>query len=154
MTGEEIKVIPEEIAVCLSADMRGGMDIGSFLDACRLYLKQRRREQMESVREFYRRLGEGRARLTSCDYKLVESNADEEENWITVNGARVKIEKGQSKEEAVKPGFRSLKCFLRPERPTHNSPGQRRLRRRPGLRYKNIQPPCKGKGKALWHSGL
>jgi len=73
-----------------------------FLDACRLYLKQRRREQIKSVREFYQRLGEGRARLTSCDYKLVESNADEEENWITVNGARVKIEKGQSKEEAVK----------------------------------------------------
>jgi len=42
--------------------------------------------------------------------------------------------------------------FLRPKRPTHNSPGQRRVRRRPGLRDKNIQPPCKGK--TLWHSGL
>jgi len=34
--------------------------------------------------------------------------------------------------------------FLRAESPAHNSPGQRRLRRRPGLRNKNIQPPWKG----------
>ena len=48
-------------------------------------------------------------------------------------------------------GAWSLYIF-RAESPAHNSPGQRRLRRRPGLRNKNIQPPCKGK--ALWRSDL
>ena len=56
---------------------------------------------MKSVEEFYRRLDA----TGICRMPLpAMSNADEEENWITVNGARVKIEKGQSKEEAAK-GF-------------------------------------------------
>ena len=42
--------------------------------------------------------------------------------------------------------------IFRAESPAHNSPGQRRLRRRPGVRDKNIKPPCKGK--ALWYSVL
>ena len=75
---DEIKVMPEEIVGCLSADMRDGRKIDAFLAACRQYLKQRRREQIESVREFYRSLDEDHARLTPCDCKLVLSNADED----------------------------------------------------------------------------
>jgi len=83
---DEIKVMPKEIAACLLADMRGGREIGSFLTACRLYLKQRRREQIESVRAFYQRLPEGRARLTPCESKLTWLNADEDVWRSTENG--------------------------------------------------------------------
>ena len=101
MTGEEIKVIPEEIAVCLSADMRGGRETGSFLTACRLYLKQRRREQMESVREFYQRLGEGHGRLTPCESKLTWLNADEDVWRSTEEGEHFLLGEGGE----IKAGF-------------------------------------------------
>ena len=100
----------------------------------RLAEKQRREDALESVREFYRRLDGTGIRVFSDENKPVKSNSDEaefrlyqrhalingvyhlveerliavrtdeEENWITINGAHVKVEEGQSKEEAIK-GF-------------------------------------------------
>jgi len=98
---DEIKVMPEEIAACLSADMRGGRPVDSFLTACRLYLKQRRREQIESVREFYQRLPEGRARLTPCESKLTLLNADEDVWRSTEEGEHFLLGEGGE----IKAGF-------------------------------------------------
>jgi len=100
---EEITVIPAEIETYLYADMRSGRPVDFFLTACRQYMKQKRREQMESVREFYRRLSEdgSTARLTPCGYNPVWLNADEndeikweivdgkEGHWVTMSGVRL-----------------------------------------------------------------